>query len=281
MSNLSAIGFGGSTVEDFQRTVEAAIERAGAPPELGAFGARYLWFRDPSGAAIAVRLDRRNRIECMTPFFAASDGGTRWQVRTQTPHLDRKCIHCSGADCDVLERASGGLCTRTTLQFLYFEPYRAWLQQERTFDATVVGFASALALCASREEFEAAHVSFGFTGPLGMRDDPAKPLRLADRAFLSVGMFGGEGHLGTRARAVLSGDVESVAVERNTVSGLGFVHARVRTIAGPIDLVAPADAVKIPVHATLALAECWLVARPVDPPPPEAGFLRRLLRRNP
>jgi hypothetical protein len=278
MSNLSAIGFDVSSEDDFQRIVGAALDRAVPPSELGASAAHYLWFRDASGAALAGRVNARKELECLTPFFAAPDGGTRWRVRTGAPHLDRQCLHCSGADCDVIDASSGEMCTRTALQFLFFEPYQAWLNEERAFEVVIVGFASSLSLCATADDFERAQATlFGDAEP-GVPREPGKPMRLADEAFMPHGMFDAEGHLGARARALLTGSVESVTVARNEIAGSSFVHTRVRTLGGPIDIVAPADGLEVPERATLAIADCWLVGHPVDapPPPPKPGLFRRI-----
>lgn len=75
MSNFPAIGFIVSSVDDFQRTVGAELDRAAPPPDLGASATKYLWFRDANGAALAVRIDTLRRVECVTPFFAAADSG--------------------------------------------------------------------------------------------------------------------------------------------------------------------------------------------------------------
>src|SRR5689334_19165994 len=87
------------------------------------------------------------RTAVVTPFFVAPGGGTRLSVRTSAPHLDKECAHCSGADCDLVDE-SGELITRTTIQWAFFEPYRAWLGEAREAALEVVGFASALSLCA-------------------------------------------------------------------------------------------------------------------------------------
>ncbi len=267
MSNLSAIGFAFSSETDFQRGVGAALDHAVHPSELGTLATRYLWFRDSSGAALAARLDAENAIDCITPFFVAPGGGTRWRVGTSGPHLDRECLHCSGADCDVLHPTSGTMCTRTALQFLFFEPYQRWLEQERTFDAVIVGFASSLALCATAEGFERAQAArFGEAEP-DTATKPGKPMRLADEAFLPHGMFDNDGHLGGRACALISGSVKSVKVARNELTGSEFVHTLIHTLGGAIDIVAPAEGINIPEHPTLALADCWLVGRPVEAPP--------------
>lgn len=279
MSKLAAIGFIVSSEDDFLRTVGTVLNRAAPPADLGTSAARYLWFRDASGAALAARVDSQGRVECITPFFAAADGGTRWRMHTSAPHFDRECLHCSGADCDVLDPSSEEMCTRTALQFLFFEPYRVWLEYERTFDITVVGFASSLSLCATHDDLERAQAALFGEAELNTPREPGKPLRLADQAFLPYGMFVAEGHLGARARALLTGNVEAVNLARNEITGTRFVHARVRTLCGLIDIVAPTDAVEVPERAMLAIADCWLVGRPVDAPSPKTGFFRRLLRR--
>lgn len=266
MSRFSAIGFRISSEEDLERVASAALDRAAPPTDLGDAAERYLWFRDASGGALAVCLDADGMIACITPFFAAPDGGTRWRVRTSAPHVDRGCLHCSGADCDVLDAATGAMCTRTTVQLLFFEPYQRWLEQERTFDMAVVGFASSLALCATPEDLERAQAArFGDVEPNAPRS-PGNPFRLADEALLPHGMFGPEGDVGARAAAILTGRVDSVRVLANGLDGGRFVHARVHTLGGPLDVVAPADEVALPERATLAIGDCWLVGRPVDPP---------------
>lgn len=279
MGNFSAIGFDASSEEELRRSVDDALDRAAPPTELGDYGSNYLWFRDPSGAALAARLDARKAIECITPFFAAPDGGTRWRVRTSEPCLDRECLHCSGADCDVLD-ASGEMCTRTALQFLFFEPYRIWLEEERTYEIVVVGFAADLELCATPDDFERVQAARFGEAEAGVPREPGKLMRLADQAFLPHGMFGEKHDLGARARALLSGTVESLTVERNRITGGRFLHTRVHTYGAPIDIVAPADEVEVPERATLALADCWLVGRPVEAPPPKRGFFSRILGRG-
>jgi len=171
------------------------------------------------------------------------------------------------------------MCTRTALQFLFFEPYRVWLERERTFDMTVVGFASSLSLCATPDDLEHAQAALFGEAKANVPREPGKPLRLADQAFLPYGMFGAEGDLGARARALLTGNVEAVTLARNEITGTPFVHTRVLTLCGPIDVVAPVDAVEVPEHAMLAIADCWLVGRPVDAPSPTMGFFPRLLGR--
>jgi hypothetical protein len=168
------------------------------------------------------------------------------------------------------------MCTRTSLQFLFFEPYKTWLRSKRTFEIVVVGFASSLSLCATNDDLERAQAAlFGEADP-GVPREPGKPMRLADQAFLPHGMFGAEGKLGERARAILTGTVEAATLVQNEITGANFVHTRIRTLCGPIDIVAPADGVDIPEQPTLALADCWLVGRPVEAPPPKASFFRRL-----
>jgi hypothetical protein len=279
VSNLAAIGFDGESPEEIQRLVAHAIDEAGPAPELGAAGHGHLLWSDGSGAAVAVHFGRAKEVACVTPFFAAPDGGTRWQVRTSAPHLDRECAHCSGADCDVVDPA-GELVTRAAVQWAFFEPYRTWLARPRTFELQVVGFATGLALCSTAEELERAQASlFGEADPDDAPREPGKPMRLSDQAFLPYGMFAHEGEVTSRARAWITGKVESAATRTNGLTGKSFTHVRLSTLGGLIDVVAPAAPLDDGSPATLALADVWLVGRPCEPPPmPEPrSWLKKLV----
>jgi hypothetical protein len=216
MSNFSAIGMSGHAGEEFGETLGRAMQGASSPPELGHAGRGHLWWQDESGAAVAAHLDERGSVACVTPFFSAPAGGTRWRVRTSAPHLDPECIHCSGADCDILEPPEE-LATRATVQWAVFAPYRAWLSEPRTYDLEVVAFASSLWLCRTDDELEAAQASLFGEKPVAT-PEPAQPLRLADRAFMPYGMFGHEGNVTQRARALLTGTVQSLARPTNRSS---------------------------------------------------------------
>jgi hypothetical protein len=267
VSHFEAVGFGSDSPEEMQQQIGNAIEQARPAAELGTAAKRHLWWCDPSGAALAAHLDKNGNVACITPFFAPPGGGVPWNVRTTEPHEDKECLHCSGADCDLLD-AGGELVTRTAVQWLYFRPYQEWLPRKREYPLEVVGFASTLALCASAEELEQAQADH-FGPPSTSEPDGARaPMRMADEALLPYGMFGNEGQVTQRARAVLTGTIQSATSRTNTLTGRRFIHARIRPLGGPIDVVA-ADAAVPPGVATagLALADVWLVGRPKEPPP--------------
>jgi len=276
MSNLSAIGFIASTEEEFESTIFQALERATEPTELGAWAKRHAWFIDPSGAAIAAHLDGE-QIGCVTPFFVPADGGTRWWVHTEAPHIDGSCADCSGADCDILDDAAGEMVTRSAVQWLYFDAYRDWLSDSRRFELQVAGFASTLSLCSTDDEWEAAQAAmFGGTHKPGEVIENGDPIRLADEAFLSHGMFENDGQLGSRARALVTGRVESLAHPTNELTGERFTWARIRSMCGLLDIVASFETATRPTPGMRALADVWLVGRPIDPPPPpkKRGWLK-------
>src|SRR5687768_4935724 len=143
MGNLAAVGFTATSTEALQATVDQALARAVESADLGEWAKRHVWFRDASGAAIAVHFDEET-INCLTPFFLPDDGGTTWRVASSAPHRDKECDDCSGADCDVLEGSPPEMVTRTAVQWLYFDAYADWLREERQYDLQVVGFASAM-----------------------------------------------------------------------------------------------------------------------------------------
>lgn len=270
MSNFAAIGFDGETPEEVQGFVAQAIDAGRPPAQLGAAADRHLWWHDDSGAGMAAHLGKGGEVECVTPFFVAPGGGTRWRVVTNAAHPDSQCRHCSGADCDILDPA-GELLTRATVQWAFFEPYRHWLSTKREYELEVVAFASTLSLCATSEDLEQAQALFFGPGDTSEPSEPAKPMRLAEEALLPYGMFEHEGALSGRARVVLTGAVEAVAQRTNGLTGRRFTHARVRTLGGAIDVVAPASA--LPDTASkpkLAFADVWLVGRPCEPPPAPA-----------
>ncbi|WP_438018478.1 hypothetical protein WMF18_05125 [Sorangium sp. So ce315] len=54
---------------------------------------------------------------------------------------------------------------------MFFEPYPAWLADERTFEVVIVGFASSLSLCATPDDFERAQAAlFGDAEPGAPRE---------------------------------------------------------------------------------------------------------------
>jgi hypothetical protein len=129
-------------------------------------------------------------------------------------------------------------------------------------------------LCTGVEALEAAQAEvFGEppAGSPGSSADPAKPVRLAERSFLPHGMFANDGDLGARARALLVGEVEHLEHPRNALTSQRFTWARVRTLPGAIDVVAPFEAETVHTAGMLALADVWLVGRPIAPPPAKPG----------
>src|SRR5688500_17308708 len=115
-SHFTCIGLTAADQAAFFALLDSLIERA---EEVG--GPGHLYWRDPSGAALAFHVDG-NAIECVTPFFDADDGST-WLVETSAPADDPGCEHCGGADCDLLD-ASGEMVTRSAVQWLQFQAER-------------------------------------------------------------------------------------------------------------------------------------------------------------
>jgi hypothetical protein len=278
MSNLSCIGFDAPSSESFHSLLERAFEQATPPAGLEGWK-RHARFLDPSGAMLAVHADD-GAIHCLTPFFVPADGGTRWHVRSSAPHRDHDCADCSGTDCDVLDDAAQ-LVTRSAVQLLYFDAYGEWLREPRNYELQVVAFASRLSLCASDAEWEAAQAAqFGEAAP-DEPCEPGKPMRLAEQAFMPYGMFGNEGHLGARARAWVTGDVISLSHPTNELTGQRFTWARVASLMGELDIVAPFEHDIARTNRMRALADAWLVGSPTQVPPPPArrGFWRKLSGR--
>jgi hypothetical protein len=261
--HLSCVGLSVANQDDFGRLVQSAPESA---HEIATTKrSRHVQWIDPSGASICLHLDRRGRLECVTPFFVAPEGLARWRVRTSAASRDPDCRHCSGADCEVLD-ANGEMVARATVQWAIFAPYEQWLAEKRTYDLEVVAFAARATFCDSSAAFEAAQADWwgDAKGPEG------KPLRFAEVSFVGEGMFGTDKQgTGERAMAVLAGQVETATVRRPE-RGSTFHHVRVATLPGTIDVVADPENVKgAPASGSIAWIHAWLVGRPVEPPPPE------------
>jgi hypothetical protein len=270
MSHFAAIGIAVDSPDELQHLIGEGFERGETPPGLGGAGERHLYFRDPSGAAFAGHLNRGGTIDCITPFFDAPGGGTLWRVRTSSATRDKECLHCSGADCDVLD-SYGELATQMTVQWLFFAPFERWLEEDRSYELQLVGFASSLVLCAE-EDFDRAQASF-----FGVDALSPNQMRLAREAFLPEGMFGASDEVGERATAMLTGRVEAVIERENQLSGSRFVQVRVQTLGGSLDIVAPPEALEhAPREPKLAIARVWLVGRPANvTPPPPPSFWRK------
>jgi hypothetical protein len=237
-SHFACLGIRVDSPEAFAQTLDPLVDMASPTEHPG-----HVHWVDPSGAAISFHLEQE-QIACVTPFFAAPDEGCRWRVQTHEPLDDRDCPHCGGADCDLLD-ASGRLVTRTCVQWVDYRPYRAWLEQSRTFSLRVTLFSRVAHFYDSEAEFSAA-----------------KPFKesLAPMAFMPYGMFSSPDELVARASAIVTGPVLQAAVLHNQATGGRFVHVRMDTLAGPMDLVVAEGA--LPRVGGHAAVQGWLVGRP-------------------
>jgi len=277
MSHFSSIGLAADGQDGFVRLIdqvmEGAVDDAPATPP-----ARHVRWTDASGASVAIHADAPPEIACVTPYFV-SPSPTRWRVRTHAAALDPECAHCGGADCDVLDDA-GELVTRTTAQWLHFVPYRTWLADgTRDFPLEVVAFAHQASFFATEQAFSDGQAAWFGDEPMAAT---GKPMRLATESFMPTGMFAEAGAtVGERAVVLFAGRVESVARPVNALTSRSFLHARVATLPGALDVVAdPAVLEGTPAVGALALVSGWLVGRPTvappTPPPRTGGWMRRL-----
>lgn len=253
MSNLSCIGLAVEDQEQFGSLMGAII--GGAVEDLSSTSASHPRWTDSSGASVAFHLEEQS-IACLTPFFAATSPA-RWRVTTHAAVDDPECAHCGGADCDLLD-SDGGMVTRATVQWLQYQPYRAWLETTRTFELEVAAFAQGVRFYADSDAFAAAQAK------------PGEPnaLRYADNAFLPEGMFADAGApLSERATVRFVGRVDLVETLTNSVTSEPFVHVRVVTLPGAVDVVLdPAMVDATPEVGGLADVRAWLVGRPTEPP---------------
>ncbi len=278
MSHLSCIGLTVGDKEAFGALIDYAVAHAtdDAPARAPA---RHVRWTDASGAALVVHLADAQTIECITPYFVAPEP-TRWRVRTSAPADDAGCAHCGGADCDIVD-GSGELVTRTTVQWLHYQPYREWLGEARDERIEVVAFAHRAAFYATTEAFEADQESWWpGIGKLGADAPPGRQIKgFADVSFLPEGMFAPPGDMKVRASCMFAGRVEAVARPINGHTKRAFLHVRVATLPGAIDVVAD-EHEGTPEVGGRAVVRAWLVGRPETPPPARrGGWLGRLIGR--
>jgi hypothetical protein len=234
-------------------------------------GAVHLQWQDGSGACVAFHLDAKSgELACVTPFFAPA-APTRWRARSTAPLDDAGCGHCGGALCDLLDDA-GETVTRAAVQWLCFQPYRAWLRTTRTYDLDVVGFAQSIELFSDADAFASSPAS-SLTDLAG-----AGAARMAPDAFIPVGILRPGRDVSRAATARFAGRIRAAARLDNARSGGRFWRMRIDALPGPIDVVAGEHALlgepRVGGHAVV---DAWLVGRPVEPPPlPRKPLLRRL-----
>jgi hypothetical protein len=276
MSNLACIGFAITDQSKFVRLIDAiasdAVEDAPATSQ-----SRHTRWTDASGAAIAVHVGSDRRIHCITPYFVAP-GGSAWKVRTHSAADDPGCAHCGGADCDILG-SDGQMVTRATVQWLHYQPFREWLTTERSFGLQVVMFGSRVAAYANKEELDAAQETW-FPGLSSAQGPAGKSLRVAAESFLPEGMFApAQAPMNNRASAMLAGQIEACNQLSNTLSGRQFVHLRLRTLPGLVDVVT-ASVEGTPTLGAICAARGWLVGRPDVTAPEKRSTWAKWLKRT-
>jgi hypothetical protein len=272
-NHLSAIGFRFQQTEDLASALDGLLAQA-YDDGSRVMGCRHPVWTDPSGAAIAFHL-RGNSIECLTPFFDASDQSA-WLVSTQAPAVDPTCEHCGGALCDVVD-AQGEFVTRAFIELASFQPYRRWLGAPRAFSLRLTALAYQAWFFPSIDAFRVGQaVAWGEPSP----DGAAPKVQLADNAFLPEGSFvAPDASMHERARALFAGRVVSVQPLVNQHSRGGFSRVRVHTLPGILDvLLDPTSHEGALVPGSIALVRAWCVGRP-DVPAPQHGWLARLFSR--
>ena len=256
MSNLACIGVAVADEDQMGQVLMGLIEDAVEDAPSSRKSQHLLW-RDDSGAAVAFHLSK-DELSCITPFFAAPQPAT-WRVRTSQATVDPECLHCSGADCDVLD-PKGETVTRAAIQWLHFAPYDKWLRRTREFAIEVVAFAHWVGFYPDEAAFTAACAE-------RTKDETGESLSLAPDFFLPAGLFGNSKHMGERAECSFAGTVSSVTTLNNSRTDQPFLHLRVDTLAGPTDIVCPPDACEgRPAVGSIAWMEAWLVGRPAQSP---------------
>lgn len=279
-NHFACIGlFDGDLQESLERLAPLLEQADDDVPPAPPF--RHRLWTDASGAAIAVHT-RADSVECITPWFAPEGGATRLRVRTTAVARDPECMHCSGADVDLIDER-GEMVTRACVQWLHFQPWQRLLGEPRELELEVVAFANEASFFATPEEFEAAQAGWFDSDGKGTPQDPqGRPLRFAENAFVPIGMFADHAESMTeRATVMLGGRVESIEHREVEPLGSAFQQVRVRALPGPIDvLLEPGSCEGEPKVGHIAWVQAWLVGRPTAQPMAVSHPLRPGTRRS-
>jgi hypothetical protein len=245
VSHFAAIGFSAEDADAFGALLDSLLGDAQIEALPGP--AQHLVAGDPSGAQIAFHLEEGEE-PCLTPWFASASA---LPVQTGALVDDSECAHCGGVDCDFIG-PDGTVITRATVQCLYAQPWRTWLQTPRSLPLRVVAFAHRASAYPDRATFAAAR-------PLG-------ELKIAEQAFFPIGMFTEATSVTARASVLFSGEIVSARELENARGGGRFWHLRVATLPGELDVVA-AEIDGNVTPGALVLVEAWLVGTPDLPAP--------------
>lgn len=270
-SNFECIGLHPKDEAAFDRLVARLVAKA-AP--LGTAGRRrILRWEDPSGARMVFGL-RGNAIDDLLPSYAAEPGvrlGGLTRLNDDVlsgPVLDGDGEQVTAMAVEVEEH-----------RLLDLDP-RPWSGL-----AAVTAFGNQVTVHADAEAFGASDDSL--LDP-SKKDEPPPPayverglpwpVRMAAESFVSTAVFGPPEE--AEAHAQLAGLVLRAERRRNTVSGLDFVVARVRTYGFEVTVCLPAAEHDVPAPGNVLSGTVFLVASTGVTAEPRRGLSRVLRRRG-
>ena len=228
MGNFDCIGFRADSAEDLVALVEQTLPTAthlGTGPK----GAETFRWQDSSGARVMIE-KRGEIVHNMLPSFAG---------KPSTMLTDVVRLNDDTSAADVVDE-SGEMITRLAVDL----EQRALLANASVHGrAALVGLAGELTLHADAAAFQASDASrMGGTEevdppPPHLLEQGIKwPPRWATESFVSEGLFSAPRE--SRPIAMLNGVVIEADERVNSLTGVSFIRARVRTIGFEVDICA-------------------------------------------
>ncbi len=246
-SNLECVGLGVDDEADFERLVDAAMASAQVVGEVG--GVTVLRYDDLSGARIVFGVSDRSIVDLL-PSFAGEPGCRVGELRM----LDDEAAALSFVDEDDEVLTVGAVEVEE----------RAWLRAGARPPAPVgahlVALGVDMTVHADQDSYERSPESLlseedaSAERPVDLPPDVGWPLGFSAESFVSHGAFDKE----DGAYARLSGVVLSAERRAVALTGGAFVHARVRSVMGEVDVCLP-DPAGVPPPGAVVAGTAFLV----------------------
>ena len=263
MSNLSDIGFGVYTEDEF----DALSEKVVALSEVIAVdGGSYAAYRDPSGAQMWYQFDHEDGFMGFNPHYAGQSRRTvRLTAVIERPESELDWAYHAWAlpEAGATDEADSGLypfvfdLPSAKLQALPELPTLATIQ--------LSAFAQELSYYASEADFYHAQAVEQLLEEAGEESDAnteSAPVRVAANSFIPIGLFLADEELdedGVPALASFAGTVKAVEQKQNQLTGDVFFWLLVDTLGGPIDVLAdPEYFEEAPEVGGIVHGEFWL-----------------------
>lgn len=269
MSNLSSIGFGVSSQEEFEKLIEMAVAKSS---QIGARNGSYLLYSEPSGAELWTQVNTSNEIIGANPHFSGQSKRRVCLTSTvERPESELDgAYHAWAAPITPDDPDSG------EYPFVFDVPdfhTNGDIDFPRDFEIQLSAFAQELDIYENEDVYHA--------------NQSSEP-QFAVRSFIPSGLFNFEEDSDPdppQALGIFTGIIKQAERRRNSFTNSEFYWMLVETLGGEVDVVADLSLIPDePLVGGVAQGQFWLTGRLIDPPAPieprtKNSFFRRLFGR--